>query len=75
MAYWFKNGLEEQVICLAMTELSHRDWLGMAVQKCLGGAVNARSTWRVGFKMAWKVRLGRLDQSGGPNGDREVRVD
>ena len=33
------------------------------------------STWRVGLKMAWRNRLGRLGRSDGINGDRAVRAD
>ena len=32
-------------------------------------------TWRVGPKMAWGGRLGRIDWSGVPDGDRAVRAD
>ena len=55
--------------------MSHRAWIGVSVRKWLGVAGKARSTWRVGLKMAWRVRLGRLDQSGGPDGNRAVRAD
>ena len=35
----------------------------------------SHSAWRIGSKIAWRVRIGGLDQSGGPNGDRAVRTD
>ena len=35
----------------------------------------AHSAWCVRLKMSWRSKLGRLDQLGKPNGDREVRED
>ena len=58
-----------------------RDWLillGMSVPKWLGGAgkltkkmVLAHSAWRVGSKMAWRGRLGRLDRLGGTDDESD----
>ena len=54
-----------------------QDWItaiGMLFQKWLGEADNltentglAHSAWRVGSKMDWRGRLGRIDRSGGPD--------
>ena len=35
----------------------------------------AHRYWHVGSKMAWRVRLGSLDQLGGLNGYRAVQAD
>ena len=35
----------------------------------------AHSAWHVGYKMAWRGSLGRINQSGGPDGDRAVQAD
>ena len=40
--------------------------------KLIGGAVKYHSTWCVGLKKSWRGRLGRLDRSGGTDGDRAV---
>ena len=35
----------------------------------------AHSAWNISSKMDWRVRLGSIDQSGGPDGERAVRAD
>ena len=52
--------------------------LGVLVQKWLGGVVNLtketgmdHSAWRFGSKMVYRERLGRLDQSYGPDDESD----
>ena len=53
--------------------LSNRDWLDMSVRKWLVGAGKAHINRGFGLKMSCRDRIGRLDRSGGTDGDRAVR--
>ena len=56
------------LLCRFENDLERKDWQAWPV---------GWTRWWVwcGPKMAWRDRLGRLDQSGGPDGDRAVRAD
>ena len=58
-----------------MAGLPHRTWIGVPVLKWLVVSGKAHRTWNVGLKMDCRDRFDRIDQSDGPNGDREVLED
>ena len=75
LACRLENGLEGQVICWVLIGLDQSAWLRTSVLKWLGGTGKYHRNWCVGFKMAWRGRLGKLNRSGGTDGERLVQSD